>query len=260
VFYDLSLVTTILLFLAIFFAGFVDAVAGGGGLIQQPSLLITFSETNTVTVMGTSKTAAAFGTSAAALRYRTSIKTDPKLLLSMVIPAFIGSSLGALLATHVSAQNLKSAIFFMMVLIFIYTFAKPELGKEKVERFTPGALKKVGAIAAFVIGFYDGLIGPGTGTLLMIVLVAVMGFAFIGASAIAKVVNLTTNIAAIIVIGIRVPIMWKLGIALGIANLLGGLIGSHVAVRKGSGFVRTFYLIVTGLLILRLGYDIFASM
>ena len=81
-FYDLSLVTTILLFLAIFFAGFVDAVAGGGGLIQQPSLLITFSETNTVTVMGTSKTAAAFGTSAAALRYRTSIKTDPKLLRS----------------------------------------------------------------------------------------------------------------------------------------------------------------------------------
>jgi len=88
----------------------------------------------------------------------------------------------------------------------------------------------------------------------------VMGFAFIGASAIAKVVNLVTNIAAIIVIGIRVPIMWKLGIALGIANLVGGLIGSHVAVRKGSGFVRTFYLIVTGLLILRLGYDIFASM
>jgi uncharacterized membrane protein YfcA len=131
VFYDLSLVTTTLLFLAIFFAGFVDAVAGGGGLIQQPSLLITFSETNTVTVMGTSKTAAVFGTSAAALRYRTSIKTDPKLLLSMVIPAFIGSSLGALLATHVSAQNLKSAIFFMMVLIFIYTFAKPELGNEK---------------------------------------------------------------------------------------------------------------------------------
>lgn len=259
-FYDLSLVITVLLFLAIFFAGFVDAIAGGGGLIQQPSLLITFSETNTVTVMGTSKTAAAFGTSAAALRYRRSIKTDPMLLLSMVIPAFIGSSLGALLATHISAQNLKSAIFFMMVLIFFYTFAKPELGKEKVERFTPSALKKVGAIAAFVIGFYDGLIGPGTGTLLMIVLVAVMGFAFIGASAIAKVVNLVTNIAAIIVIGIRVPIMWKLGIALGIANLVGGFIGSHVAVRKGSGFVRTFYLIVTGLLILRLGYDIFTSM
>jgi len=256
VFYDLSLVTTILLFAAIFFAGFVDAVAGGGGLIQQPSLLITFSETNTVTVMGTSKTAAAFGTSAAALKYRRSIKTDPQLLLAMVIPAFVGSSLGALLATHISAQNLKSAIFMMMVLIFLYTLAKPELGKNHVDRFSQATLKKIGAAAALIIGFYDGLIGPGTGTLLMIVLVALMGFAFIGASAIAKVVNLVTNIAAIIVIGFRVPIMWKLGIALGLANLVGGFIGSHVAVKKGSGFVRTFYLIVTALLIVRLGYDI----
>ena len=130
------------------------------------------------------------------------------------------------------------------------------MGKLHIEKHSPEKLKKIGAIAALVIGFYDGLIGPGTGTLLMIVLVAVMGFAFVGASAIAKVVNLVTNIAAIVVIGMRVPVMWKLGVALGLANLVGGYIGSHYAIKRGSGFVRTFYLIVTALLIFRLGVDI----
>ena len=112
----------------------------------------------------------------------------------------------------------------------------------------------IGGLAAFVIGFYDGLIGPGTGTLLMIFLVAVMGFAFVGASAIAKVVNAMTNLASIIVVGLGVGILWKIGLFLAFANLAGGYAGSHVAIKKGSGFIRIFYLIVTGLLMLRLGY------
>ncbi|MEY4497735.1 MAG: hypothetical protein RLZZ364_1040, partial [Actinomycetota bacterium] len=93
--------------------------------------------------------------------------------------------------------------------------------------------------------------------MLMIFLVAVMGFAFIGASAIAKVVNATTNLASIIVVGINLGLMWKLGLALGVANLAGGYLGSHLALKKGSQFIRIFYLIVTGLLILRLGYSLF---
>jgi uncharacterized membrane protein YfcA len=117
----------------------------------------------------------------------------------------------------------------------------------------------IGAAAAFVIGFYDGLIGPGTGTMLMIFLVAIMGFAFIGASAIAKVVNATTNLASIIVVGLNIGILWKLGLALGVANLAGGYLGSHIALKKGSGFIRTFYLIVTALLIARLGYSLYIS-
>jgi uncharacterized membrane protein YfcA len=115
----------------------------------------------------------------------------------------------------------------------------------------------IGAIAATLIGFYDGLIGPGTGSMLMIALVAIMGFAFVGASAIAKVVNATTNLASIIVVGIHIGIMWKLGLLLGVANLLGGYTGSHLAIAKGSSFIRIFYLIVTGLLIVRLGYSLY---
>ncbi len=240
-----------------FSAGFVDAIAGGGGLIQTPAMLLAFPNNNPVSVVGTSKTAAFFGTSTAAIKYRKSIKTDTRLLIAMVVPAFIGACCGALLASHISAQSFKSAIFFMMIAIFIYTLIKPDLGKVHVEKHSRKKLMYIGGAAAFVIGFYDGLIGPGTGTLLMIFLVAVMGFAFVGASAIAKVVNAMTNLASIIVVGLRVGILWKIGLFLAIANLAGGYAGSHVAIKKGSGFIRIFYLIVTGLLILRLGYSLY---
>ena len=256
-FYELSTLNVTLLFLAMFSAGFVDAIAGGGGLIQTPAMLLSFPDRNPVSVVATSKTAAFFGTSTAAIKYRKSIKTDPKLLLAMVIPAFFGACGGALLASHISPTSFKSAIFFMMIAIFIYTLAKPDLGKVHVEKHSPKRLMIIGSIAATAIGFYDGLIGPGTGTMLMIALVAVMGFAFVGASAIAKVVNATTNLASIIVVGFRIGILWKIGLFLAIANLAGGYLGSHMAIKKGSGFVRIFYLIVTALLILRLGYSLY---
>jgi uncharacterized membrane protein YfcA len=257
VFYDLSALNLVLLGLAMFSAGFVDAIAGGGGLIQTPAMLLSFPNSNPVSVVGTSKTAAFFGTTTAALKYRKSIKTDPKLLLVMVVPAFFAACLGALLASHISSASFKSAIFFMMIAIFFYTLFKPDLGKINVEKHSPRKLMVIGSIAATLIGFYDGLIGPGTGSMLMIALVAIMGFAFVGASAIAKVVNATTNLASIIVVGIHIGIMWKLGLLLGVANLLGGYSGSHLAIAKGSSFIRIFYLIVTGLLIVRLGYSLY---
>jgi len=254
---NLTVVNLALLGIAMFSSGFIDAIAGGGGLIQTPAMLLSFPNTNPVEVVATSKTAAFFGTSTAAIQYRKSIKTDPKLLMAMVIPAFIGACFGALLASHISPESFKSSIFFMMIAIFIYTLFKPNLGKVHVEKHSPRKLLVIGAIAACLIGFYDGLIGPGTGTMLMIALVAIMGFAFVGASAIAKVVNATTNLASIIVVGLRIGIMWKLGLVLAVANLAGGYMGSHMAIKKGSSFIRIFYLIVTGLLIVRLGYSLY---
>ena len=254
---NLTAVNLILLGVAMFASGFIDAIAGGGGLIQTPAMLLSFPNTNPVEVVATSKTAAFFGTSTAAIQYRKFIKTDPKLLIAMVIPAFIGACFGSLLASHISPESFKSSIFFMMIAIFIYTLLKPDLGKVHVEKHSPRKMMVIGAIAACLIGFYDGLIGPGTGTMLMIALVAIMGFAFVGASAIAKVVNATTNLASIIVVGLRIGIMWKLGLVLAVANLAGGYMGSHMAIKKGSSFIRIFYLIVTGLLILRLGYSLY---
>ena len=255
--YDLSAINLALLGLAMFSAGFIDAIAGGGGLIQTPAMLLSLPDRDPVSVVATSKTAAFFGTSTAAIKYRKHIKTDSRLLLAMVIPAFIGAGFGAHLASEISPESFKSSIFFMMIAIFIYTLFKPDLGKVHVEKHSPRKLMRIGAVAAFLIGFYDGLIGPGTGTMLMIALVAIMGFAFVGASAIAKVVNATTNLASIIVVGLKIGILWKLGLLLGIANLAGGYTGSHMAIKKGSGFIRIFYLIVTGILILRLGYSLY---
>jgi uncharacterized membrane protein YfcA len=254
---NLTALNLALLGLAMFASGFIDAIAGGGGLIQTPAMLLSFPDRNPVQVVATSKTAAFFGTSTAAIQYRKFIKTDSRLLIAMVIPAFIGACFGALLASHISPESFKSSIFFMMIAIFIYTLLKPDLGKVHVEKHSRRTLMAIGAIAASLIGFYDGLIGPGTGTMLMIALVAIMGFAFVGASAIAKVVNATTNLASIIVVGLRLGIMWKLGLVLAMANLAGGYAGSHMAIKKGSGFIRIFYLIVTGILILRLGYSLY---
>ncbi|CAN2240849.1 sulfite exporter TauE/SafE family protein [Candidatus Planktophila dulcis] len=254
---NLTALNLILLGVAMFASGFIDAIAGGGGLIQTPAMLLSFPDRNPVEVVATSKTAAFFGTTTAAIQYRKFIKTDPKLLIAMVIPAFIGSGIGAHLASRISAGSYKSSLFFVMIAIFLYTLVKPELGKEHVEKHSPQKLMVIGSVAAFIIGFYDGLIGPGTGTILMIALVALMGFAFVGASAIAKVVNATTNLASIIVVGLTIGVMWKLGLVLAVANLAGGYMGSHMAIKKGSSFIRIFYLIVTGLLILRLGYSLY---
>jgi len=254
---DISTLTLIFILVAAFSAGFVDAIAGGGGLIQLPALLISFPDREVAEVAGTNKLGSIFGTSAAALNYRRNIKTDPKLLLAMVLPAFIGSGSGSLLATQISTEQLKVAIVVMLVAVFAYTLARPDLGKVEILKGAAKRQRTVGAVAGLTIGFYDGFIGPGTGTLLMIVLVAALGFAFIGASAIAKVVNVATNFASILVFGISGSIMWVVGLAVGICNLAGGIIGSRVAIRRGSDFVRKFYLVVTFALIVRVLFDLF---
>lgn len=254
---DISTLTLVFILVAAFSAGFVDAIAGGGGLIQLPALLISFPDREVAEVAGTNKLGSIFGTSAAALNYRRNIKTDPKLLLAMVLPAFIGSGSGSLLATQISTEQLKVAIVVMLVAVFVYTLARPDLGKVEVLKGAAKRQRTVGAVAGLTIGFYDGFIGPGTGTLLMIVLVGALGFAFVGASAIAKVVNVATNFASILVFGISGSIMWVVGLAVGICNLAGGIIGSHVAIRRGSDFVRKFYLVVTFALIVRVLFDLF---
>jgi uncharacterized protein len=254
---DISTLTLVFILVAAFSAGFVDAIAGGGGLIQLPALLISFPDREVAEVSGTNKLGSIFGTSAAALNYRRNIKTDPKLLLAMVLPAFIGSGSGSLLATQISTEQLKVAIVVMLVAVFAYTLARPDLGKVEVLKGAAKRQRTVGAVAGLTIGFYDGFIGPGTGTLLMIVLVAALGFAFVGASAIAKVVNVATNFASILVFGISGSIMWVVGLAVGVCNLAGGIIGSHVAIRRGSDFVRKFYLVVTFALIVRVLFDLF---
>lgn len=237
---------------AAFAAGFFDAIAGGGGLIQLPALLVGLSDKPVVNILGTNKFAAIFGTASAANRYRKGIQIDKKLLAAMLLPAFFGSMGGAQLAAKIPTDNLRVAVFIALIVIFIYTVLNPKLGHEE----RPRVNYWIAGTAALAIGFYDGIFGPGTGTFLMAVLVGVLGYAFLTASAIAKFTNVATNLAALIIFAKHGAVLWGIGIALAISNVLGALIGSHMAIKGGSPLVRKVFLLMTALLIAKVGYDV----
>ena len=254
-FADLSLYTLIFLALAAFAAGLIDAIAGGGGLIQLPAMLIGLAKTETVVILGTNKVPSIFGTSASALMYRRNIKSDSKLLFIMALPALLGSMGGASLASRIPTEVLKPIVVSLLIAVLIYTWKRPQLGQIESLRQSEPLRLKIAAIAALVIGFYDGLIGPGTGSFLVLTLVAILGFAFLSASAIAKVVNVATNLGAIIIFGANGEIIWKIGLTLAIANVVGSLIGAHLALKGGSSLVRKVFMGVTLALIIKVAID-----
>jgi uncharacterized protein len=251
---DITQVTIFFLILAAFSAGLVDAIAGGGGLIQLPALLIGLPQASTVEVLGTNKVASVFGTTASALTYRRSVKTDAIFLATMALPALFGSVLGALSASLIPTQSMRPIVFVLLVAVAIYTWRKPDLGSIEVLRHEKNKRFLISAIAGLVIGFYDGIFGPGTGSFLMLVLIY-LGFAFLSASAIAKVVNVSTNLGAIMVFGLNGAILWQVGLVLAMANIVGGLLGARLAIRGGSTLIRKVFLFVTIALIIRVGID-----
>lgn len=241
--------------LAALFAGFVDAIAGGGGLIQLPALLIGLPQSATVQVLGTNKLSAVFGTSAAAALYRRRVKPDLLFTCAMAIPALFGSMCGALLASRLPTHALRPLVFILLIAVGIYTWRRPTLGHIELLRHTPRRRNVIAVIAGMGIGFYDGIFGPGTGTFLMVVLVAFLGFAFLTASSVAKIVNVATNLGALVIFGLHGVILWHVGLVLGVANICGGLLGARMAIRGGSAFVRKIFLLVTAVLILKVGVD-----
>jgi uncharacterized membrane protein YfcA len=251
---DITQVTIFFLILAAFSAGLVDAIAGGGGLIQLPALLIGLPQASTVEVLGTNKVASIFGTSASALTYRRSVKTDAIFLATMALPAFFGSVLGALSASLIPTQSMRPIVFILLVAVAIYTWRKPDLGSIEILRHQKNKRFLISAVAGLVIGFYDGIFGPGTGSFLMLTLIY-LGFAFLSASAIAKVVNVSTNLGAITVFGINGAILWQVALVLAMANIVGGLLGARLAFRGGSTLIRKVFLFVTIALIIRVGID-----
>ena len=254
-FADLTIATVLFLLAASFFAGFIDSIAGGGGLIQLPALLIGLPKSETAEVLGTNKLSAVFGTTTAAALYRKQIKPDPKVLIAMGVPAFLGSAGGALLASKIPTSSMRPMVLVLLIVVAIYTWFKPDLGKFENLRHLPKRRIQIAAGAGVVIGFYDGIFGPGTGSFLMLILVASLGYAFITASAIAKVVNVATNVGAIMVFGINGAVIWQIGIILGIANIAGAIIGARLAIKGGSTLVRKVFLFVTVALIVKVAIE-----
>ena len=249
------------LFLAIAsgFAGFVDAMAGGGGLIQLPALIVGLPNKELPLILGTNKVPSIFGTAAAARNYFKNIKPDIPLTLSMMGPAFIGSMGGASLAAAVPKDFFKPFIVLLLVAVAIYTWVKPELGMNENLKYTHKKRLAIVALIGLLIGFYDGIFGPGTGTFLVFFLVSGIGYAFLKASGTAKLVNISTNAGAILSFQFTGHIWWQLGLLLAFANVTGAIIGSRLAIKGGSPLVRKVFLAVTFLLITRVAWDTFIS-
>jgi uncharacterized membrane protein YfcA len=234
-------------------------MAGGGGLIQLPSLIIGLPNKELPLILGTNKVPSIFGTAAAARNYFKNIKPDIPLTLTMMLPAFIGSIAGAAMAAFVPVGFFRPFIVLLLILVAIYTWKKPELGMAENLKFTHSKRLVIVALIGFLIGFYDGIFGPGTGTFLVFFLVSVIGYAFLKASGTAKLVNIATNAGAILSFQLTGNIWWQLGLLLAIANVTGAIIGSHMAIKGGSALVRKVFLAVIFLLIARVAWDTFIS-
>lgn len=251
-----SVLTLILLSLSAFTAGFIDAVVGGGGLIQTPFLLITFPKMPLPVLFGTNKIAALAGTSIAAFNYAKKITFNFKLLLVIALSCALSSFLGAQIVNHIDTTILKPIILVVLIIIAIYTFIKKNLGALETKELPLNKQMLYGSGIGLVVGFYDGFFGPGTGSFFVLGFVVILGFEFVKASAYAKVVNCVTNISALIVFIKQGNYILHLAILLAIFNIIGSFIGSHIALRKGNGFVRVIFLIIVSLMIFKYGYDV----
>lgn len=253
---DLSALTLALLVLAAFAAGWVDAVVGGGGLLQLPALLIGLPpDTPPASVLGTNKVSSIFGTATSSVTYARKIRPDWRTVLPLVVAAAIGSACGAELAKYLPRTYFTPIVLIALIGVGLYTWRRPQLGLTSHRRHTGRAHYGWTAAIGLGVGVYDGFLGPGTGSFFVILLVGVLGYGFLEASAKAKIANLATNLAAIIVFALHGSVLWALGLTMGAANLLGGLLGARMALKHGNAFVRKVFLLVVAALILKLGYD-----
>jgi len=247
----------ILLCIAAFFAGFVDAIVGGGGLIQTPVALILLPNLAVSSIIGSLKIPAFSGTSFAANQYLKKVDMNWKLLSIMAIVAFASAFLGSHLLTKVHNDFMKPILLVVLTLIAIYTFTKKDFGIHQAKEHTVKRQFLLAVSMSICIGFYDGFIGPGTGSFLVLGFVSVLGFDFLHASANAKMVNLATNFGSICLFVLKGKIIWAIAIPMAVCNAIGGWTGAKLAIKKGNGFIRIFFLIVVIGTLLRFGYDVF---
>ncbi len=253
---ELALHLVLLLVGVAFVAGWVDAVVGGGGLIQLPALLLALPEDAPVaSISGTNKVSSVAGTAIATITYLRRIRPDWAVVLPLVVTAGAGSAIGAQLVRLLPKDAFTPIVLVALVAVGVYTVKRPQMGLEHDVRHTGLAAVWRTALIGFSVGVYDGFLGPGTGSFFVILIVAVLGHGFLQATAKAKLANLTTNLAAISVLAWHGQVYWWLGLAMAAANLLGGLTGARMALRHGSAFVRRVFLLVVGLMVLRLGWD-----
>ncbi len=248
---------TIIVCLAAFIAGFIDAIVGGGGLVQTPVLFMTFPHLSVASLLGTTKIPSFSGTAVSLYQYARRVSIEWKFITWVALAAFCSSMLGSRLVSFVSNQTFKPIILVALVIVAIYTYTKKNFGQqeEKSLSFQQSLLR--GISAGLLIGFYDGFIGPGTGSFLALIFISLLGHDFMSASAHAKIVNLSTNLASIIYFAINGNILFELALPMAVCNMIGGFLGTRFALLKGNKFIRIFFLCVVCATIVRFGYDVF---
>jgi uncharacterized membrane protein YfcA len=253
---DPTLTVLALLVLAAVAAGFVDAVVGGGGLVQLPALLLGLPNAAPVQVLATNKLASICGTTVSSVTYYRRVRPDPRTFVPLMALAFAGAVLGALVASQVPREAFEPIVLVVLVAVGGYVLLKPDLGTETELRHSGGRHLTTAMLVGFGIGFYDGALGPGTGSFLVLSLVALLGYSFLDASAKARLANWATNLGALVVFVPQGAVLWKVGLLMGLGNLLGGYAGARVAVSRGARFVRVFFVVVVSAFVVRLGGDV----
>lgn len=252
-----SLDWTVLLALcaASFCAGLIDAMVGGGGLIQVPALFGLLPTVGHATLLGTNKVSSVVGTGFAAYRYSRAVRVPWNAALPATAMALLGAYVGAYVVTQVSTQTLRLLLPVLLVAVAAYTFLRKDLGSVHAPRLNVQQERLYGALVGLLIGFYDGFFGPGTGSFLLLAFVVVFGFDFLAATASAKLVNVACNVASLAWFAPAGHVLLGLGLLMACFNVAGAKVGSGLAIRNGAGFVRKALLLVVGLLILRTSYD-----
>ena len=230
--------------LASLLAGFLDSIVGGGGLVLVPAMFATFPSSHPATLLGTNKGAAIWGTGMAAWQYSRRVELRWNVLMPAAALGFTGSMAGAWVP-------------FILLAMLLYTLAKKQMGQVHAPRFTGRSEVLAAGFIGLTLGFYDGFFGPGTGSLFVFLMVRWLGYDFLNASASAKVMNCATNLAALILFTAKGHVWWHFVAVMAVANVAGSLLGTHLALKHGAGFIRAVFVLVVGALILKTGYDAF---
>ena len=249
---DPTLTTLLFLGLAAFAAGWIDAVVGGGGLVQLPALLVGLPGASPAQLLATNKFGSIFGTATSSVTYYRRVHPDLRTALPMAAVAYIGSIGGAIIGLHSPKAAFNPIILVLLVLVGAYTVLKPDLGKESIRRYDGARHTVLAMLTGFVIGVYDGALGPGTGSFLVFALVGLLGYNFLEASAKAKITNFATNLGALTVFLPMGLVLFKVGFVIAVANLVGGYVGARTAVARGSGFVRAVFVLIVSAFIVKI--------
>lgn len=249
----------ILTALAGFAAGFIDSIVGGGGLVLTPAMLNLHPSLSILQAIATQRTSSILGTSVAAWNYLRTISIQRHIILPACAAALCASAIGVQFAKRIDPDILKWTVLSICVVLAIYTALRKDLGLKEERRFHPKHETVAAVSIGAATGFYNGLIGPGTGTIMVFAFVSFMGLDFLKSSAVSKAANVSADLSSWTILLLSGFVFWTLALPLIIGNVIGSYLGSHMAIRKGQAFVRVLFLVVVLALITRQAWQLLMS-